>query len=367
MTGEGLWTTFREPKPGTSDAVFDGFAPLRWCLFAEPLNAYRKTPVRLEAVLANEDALGPGKYPVRLQVVGPGPTRVLERTVEVVIPEAKDGAEPPMVLPVFADDVVIDGPEGTYRFLATFERGAAAAGEAVEFHVWDAERMPAVAPEVALWGDDAGLAAWLRAHGVRSRPYAAEPPAGREVILASGKPPEGGAAALADLARRIARGSAAVFLTPATLARGDRPTGGVPLEKKGTLENLPSWLYHKDEWAKRHPIFDGLPAGGLMDYAVYREIIPDQAWCGQPAPAEAVAGANNAAIGYSSGLLVAVHRLGAGRFVLSTLRVRENLGASPVAERLLRNMLNDAARDAAKPLADLPPDFEDTLKALGYR
>jgi hypothetical protein len=30
-------------------------------------------------------------------------------------------------------------------------------------------------------------------------------------------------------------------------------------------------------------------------------------------------------------------------------------------------MLNDAARDAAKPLADLPPDFEDTLKALGYR
>jgi len=367
MTGEGLWTTFREPKPGTADAVFDGLAPLRWCLFAEPPNVYRKAPVRLEAVLANEDALRPGKYPVRLQVVGPGPMRVLERTVEVTIPQIRDGAEPPMVLPVFAEDVVIDGPEGTYRFLATFERGAAAAGEAVEFRVWDAQRMPAVAAEVALWGDDAGLAAWLRAHGVRSRPYAAEPPAGREVILASGKPPEGGAAAFAELARRIVRGSTVVFLTPATLARGDQPTGWVPLEKKGTLENLPSWLYHKDEWAKRHPIFDGLPAGGLMDYAVYRDVIPDHAWCGQAPPAEAAAGANNAAIGYSSGLLVAVHRLGAGRFVLSTLRVRENLGPDPVAERLLRNMLNDAARDAAKPLADLPPDFEDTLKALGYR
>lgn len=158
-----------------------------------------------------------------------------------------------------------------------------------------------------------------------------------------------------------------MFLTPGTLARENQPTGWVPLAEKGTLEALPSWLYHKDEWAKPHPIFAGLPAGGLMDYAVYREVIPDHAWCGQPAPAEAVAGAINAAIGYSSGLVVAVHRLGAGRFVLNTLRIRENLGRDPVAERILRNLLNDAVRDAEKPLADLPPDFEGLLKAMGYR
>ena len=77
--GEGLWTTFRELKPGTTDAVFDGWAPLRWCLFVEPANVYRKTPVRLEAVLANEDALLPGKYPARLEVVGPDATRVWEQ------------------------------------------------------------------------------------------------------------------------------------------------------------------------------------------------------------------------------------------------------------------------------------------------
>ena len=39
MTGEGVWTTFRELKPGATDALFDAWAPLRWCLFAEPLNA----------------------------------------------------------------------------------------------------------------------------------------------------------------------------------------------------------------------------------------------------------------------------------------------------------------------------------------
>ena len=38
-----------------------------------------------------------------------------------------------MVMPVFSEDVVIDGPPGKYRFLATFEQGAAAAGGEVEF------------------------------------------------------------------------------------------------------------------------------------------------------------------------------------------------------------------------------------------
>lgn len=55
MPGEGLFTTFREPKPGTPDAVWDGLAPLRWCVFAEPVHGYRGTPVRFEALLANED------------------------------------------------------------------------------------------------------------------------------------------------------------------------------------------------------------------------------------------------------------------------------------------------------------------------
>jgi hypothetical protein len=366
MTGEGLWTTFREPKPGTADAVFDGLAPLRWCLFAEPVNVYRKRPVRLEAVLANEDVLRPGKYPVRFQVVGPGAAGVFERTVTLTIPDARGKRQPPMAIPVLAEDVVIDGPRGRYRFLATFLRGAAAAGEAVEFHVADPSHMPRVEAEVVLWGDDRELAAWLARHRIRTRPPAAGPPASREVILASGKPPAGGAAAFADLARRVARGCTVVFLSPSVFAKGNHATGWLPLTPKGTLERLPSWLYHKDEWSKRHPIFAGLPAGGLMDYTFYREIIPDVAWCGQPPPAEAVAGAINAAQGYSSGLLVAVHELGAGRFVLNTLRIRENLGPDPAAERLLRNMLNYAAADAGKPLAPLPGDFEATLKALGY-
>jgi hypothetical protein len=129
---------------------------------------------------------------------------------------------------------------------------------------------------------------------------------------------------------------------------------------------LPSWLYHKDEWSKRHPIFEGMPTGGLMDYTYYREIISDSAWVGQDVPDEIVAGATNTSIDYSAGLCLTVNHLGAGRFILNTLHIRENLTTSPVAERLLRNLLRYAGRDVQEPLAALPADFDSRLREMGY-
>jgi len=365
MTGEGLTTTFRELKPGTVDALFDGLAPLRWCLFAEPVHVYRGARVRVEAVLANEDVLRPGDYPARFQVVAPDMTRVLDHRLTVTVPEPQDGREPPTVLPVLAQDVAIEGPPGRYRFLASFEQGAAAAGGETAFYVADAADMPAVEAEIVLCGDDAGLAKWLSDRGIRTRAFSPQPPTRREVILVGRGAPRS-AEAWRALLRRIARGSVAVFLCHEVFSKGDDPVGWVPLKQKGTLDARRSWLYLKDEWAKRHPIFDGLPAGGLLDTHFYREIIPDHLWAGQEPPAEAVAGAINAAQDYSSGLLVAVHALGAGRFTLNTLRIRDELGRHPAAERLLRNVLRYAARDIAEPLADLPDDFDATLKTFGY-
>jgi hypothetical protein len=51
---------------------------------------------------------------------------------------------------------------------------------------------------------------------------------------------------------------------------------------------------------------------------------------------------------------------------VNTLRIRENLGTDPVAEVLLRNMLNYAARGLDQPPADLPADFQQQLKAIKY-
>lgn len=552
-TGEGmLASTFRELKPGVVDAMFDALSPLRWCLFVQPVQIYRGDTARLEAVLANEDVLPAGDYPVRFQVVGPNNVSLFDRTLTVSIPEPAGKPEPSFAIPVLNEEIKIDGPPGRYRFLANFQKGAAADGGDIEFHVADAEEMPTVDHEVVLWGNDSVLANWLAEQGIRTRPFKPGRPTSREVILVGKRPnvddaakddywksdiepdpnaplPEhdpglvilknfdpiqrnghegkplnlngklyphgifahahsrivvqlpgpgksftskagilsdhaaaggqgsvvfsvslgenelfrsgvqregmkeldidvdlegqslftleitdGGdgiaadqacwadakitlvdgreiwladletldvnsqdtshsvysgayACAMRELARHIAHGSHVIYLMPDVLTEGQNQTRWMPLSNKGALTNLPIWLYHKDDWGKNHPIFAGLPSGCVLDHTYYREVLNSGAvWSGQDPPAEAVAGSINAGLGYSSGLTVAVYDLGAGRFTLNTLRLHDQLGSDPVAERLFRNMLNHAAQRTDQPVAELPADFKEQLRAMRF-
>ena len=348
------------------DAIFDVFSPLRWCMFAEPVHFYRGAPVKLQAVLANEDILAPGEYPVRVEVFGPNNERVLQRRLTVNIPHRK-GGKPPMAIPVFSETVPADWPSGKYRVIATFERDAAAAGRAAEFYVGDRAELPPVNADVALWGDDADLAKWLVNCGAHVREFTPKTQSTRELILVAKKSTtQADSAAFQALARHLARGSTAIFLTPTVFAKDQQRAAWLPLANKGNVIDLPSCIYHNDEWTKRHPIFDGLPCGGLMDYTFYREIISNQAFSGQETPAEVVAGGIAAYPAYSSGLFVTVNHLGSGQFILNTLRIRDNLGKHPAADRLLVNMLRYAARSLDKPLTDLSADFDQQLKAMGY-
>ncbi|MEJ7678131.1 MAG: hypothetical protein WKG06_09765 [Segetibacter sp.] len=137
--------------------------------------------------------------------------------------------------------------------------------------------------------------------------------------------------------------------------------------EKGSLSNIISWLYLKDEWAKKHPVFEGLPAGGLMDHQFYRELIAGTLWMGQDPPKEAVAGAIKASQDYSSGLMVSVYAFGSGNFILNTLLIRDNLDTHPAAERLLRNLLLYASQDQEKSIEKIPADFNSKLKSIGYK
>jgi len=369
--GSGITNVFRELKPGLLEAAVDAGAPLRWCLFAEPATIYRGGKVRLEAVLSNLDVLRPGKYPARFQVVGPGEQRVLDRRIEIEIPPVVGGREPPFAQPVFATELAVEDGAGEHHFLSTLERGGAPACGETAFHVIDAAEMPKVDAEVVLWGPDDGLAKWLAAHGIKVRGGQPGGSSRRELLLASAAPPDpGGAPVFADLARRIAQGSVVVFLDPAVFRGQNQPTRWLPLARKGNLANVDECgsFYRGDVWAKAHPIFAGLPAGGILDYHFYREIIPmaARALVGLDPPAEAVCGSTRLSCHYAAGLHVAVYALGEGRFVLNTLRIRENLGKDPVAERLLRSILNDAAQGIEKPIAKLPPDSDRQIRSLGY-
>ena len=369
FSGEGLTTLFRELKPGTFDAMFDAWYPLRWCLFVEPVQVYRGQKVHLEAVLSNEDTMMPGDYPVRFQVVGPGNIPVFDQTITATIPDPKSKPAPKFTLPVLTTDVQINGPTGRYRFLASFQKGGAATGGDIEFYAADPAGMPAVKSEIVTWGDDQDLSKWITDHGIKSRPFVSNADhKTREVILVGKPKTPCNAGDFCELAKHIARGSRAVFLSFDVFKKdAQNLTHWLPLSQKGNRVTLPTWLYHKDDWAKNHPIFDGLPSGRILDHIFYREIISKTGFSGQEAPAEVVAGAIDTSCGYHSALTVAVCNLGAGKFVLNALNIRDNLGKDPVAERLFRNMLNYAAQEIDKPLADLPADFDKQLTAMGYK
>ena len=396
--GSGMADHFRLLKPGHTDVVFEETAPLRWCLFVNRVSIYRGDTVRLEAVLSNQDVLKPGEYPARIQVVGPAGIQVLNKVIQINVPPPRNGIEPPFALPVFDESLKIDGPQGRYRFVATLERGGAAAAGEADFHVFDPAAMPAVDAEVTLWGNDEGLRDFLEKRNIRVKSFQDKEPTKRELILACGEPPAPRSAAFTELARRIARGSSVVFLDinarlipgsncyaiPAKCSTvfskegdetGEDPTWYMPRHEKGSYENISIFcpFYRADHWVKNHPVFDGLPSGGIMDYHFYRDMIrnPNMAFTGINNPEEAIAGAVRVSGGlggddYKAGLTVFTDRLGAGKFLVNDLKIRENLGDDPVAERLLRNMLNYMARGLDQPLEPLPADFSDQLKAIGY-
>lgn len=368
-TGEGLWTFWREFKPGIVDALQDGWAPLRWCLFAAPMHACAGRPLKLEAVLANEDVLAPGRYPAQLRVVGPNGI-AWQKSLDVVIPQPPAGDDGPLAVPVFSGDVTIDGPTGQYLFAATILRGGAPAGGRLSFHVAEPPRAARAAVVVSRLAPD--VQNWLKTRGITVAPLARNEAASRQVVLLGDWTDANVTReARMDLLRRVARGSAAVFLDPRAFQKGKDPVGWLPLENRGTLTRFHDWLYHKECVAKKHAFFEGLPAPGVMDWDYYGPLVTRSFFEGQDTPDETAAVAfavchNSRPDGYAAGTMLGVYRFGAGRIVLNTFDILGNVGKHPAAERLLLNIIADAACHAAGPLAPAPADLEAQLDRLGY-
>ncbi len=366
ITGEGLWTFWRRWKQGTFDAVSDGWAPLRWCLFVEPMHVYTDRPFKIEAVLANEDVLKPGDYPVQLRIFGPAGLAWEHSSVLKITSSA-------LAVPVLAQEITISGPPGEYTFAANIERGAAPAGGRLTFHVSDSAALPKLNECVSTWGIDEASVTWLSRHGVTCTPLKLDGINAPEIVLVGNHfktPPD--AAEWMKFARQIARGSTAVFLRPQVLTRGEKKTGWLPLKEQGTCIEYNDWLYHKECVSKRHAVFSGLDGPGVMDWEYYNALISREIFQHQSAPDEVYAaafatgacGQPNVSGGYVSGTLLSSHRLGHGRILLNTLRILETLDANPAADRLLLNVIQEARRITAAGSGEIAAETEALLKSV---
>jgi hypothetical protein len=117
-------------------------------------------------------------------------------------------------------------------------------------------------------------------------------------------------------------------------------------------------MYH---YVKLHPVFDGLPARGMMGQT-YANVAPpktfletsDEDICGTFDTTPIAAG--NYMMGETTwwGSDILVRRYGAGRLVFTHLRLLENLGEEPVADRIFVNMLNHFSRRSVPSQETLP-------------
>jgi hypothetical protein len=358
-TGEGLWTIWRKFKPGVVDVINDGWAPLRWCLFVDPIHGYLGEKFTVEAVLANEDVLEQGEYPVCFRIFGPTGIAWEKRTT-VNIPEGQ-----PLAVPVIKEEVVLNGPAGAYTFAAELEKGGWAPANRLTFYQTDKSSLPKLNATVMQWGLSAEAQEWLAKNGVKCVPFTE--PKEREVILV-GLPEEATLADWQALAKAMARGCTVIFLNPQVFKGGEDTRHWLPLENKGKDHKYSDWLYHKECVAKEHPFFEGLQSRGIMDWDYYDQVIPHTVFQELDTPDD-VAVASWACgywtkTGYVCGIQLATYYFGEGRFVLNTLYILEHLDENPTADRLMLNLIKYAR--SSDPLAELPNDMDKRLKAISY-
>jgi len=369
FTGEGIWRFWRDWKPGAFDAVRDGWAPVRWCLFVEPMHIYAGRAFTIEAVLANEDVVRPGEYPARFELWGPNGI-AWHGEKNVVIPAIKKGEDGPLAVPVLKEEITLQGPEGSYELVPYVEHGIAPPETSWKFYLTDPASFPKVNAQVTTWGIPGSVEAWLSAHGVASSPLQKGAAGKRELILVGDVSATASLAEWQMLAERIATGSSVIFFSPQAFKREKDGAAWLPLAKKGRVYEFNDWLYHKECVAKSHPVFDGLQGKGLLDWYFYGPVLPHYVFDGQETPAEVIAAAFAAGYstpgGYASGVLLSSYKLGAGQFFVNSFSILENVDKHPAADRLLLNLIQHAAKSTLEPAVPLPSSFQSLLKEIGF-
>jgi hypothetical protein len=368
FTGEGIWRFWRDWKPGAFDAVRDGWAPVRWCLFVEPTHTYTKRPFTIEAVLANEDVVRPGEYSAHFKIWGPNEL-AWQKQSNVSIPSVPKEADGPLAIPVLKEELTLE-VEGAYKLVPYAERGIAPPETSWQFNITDPASFPHMNEEISTWGISSKVASWLNSHGITTSPLSNVAPKKRELILVGDVSDNSSQAEWRMLAERMATGSTVVFGAPQAFKRDKDNSAWLPLAKKGRVYEFNDWLYHKECVAKRHPIFTGLQGEGLLDWYFYGPVLPRYVFDGQDPPAEVISAAFAAgyttAGGYTSGVLLGMYKFGEGRFFVNSFSVLDNVDAHPAADRLLLNLIQHAAESTRGPLTPLPSDFQNRLREIGF-
>ena len=145
------------------------------------------------------------------------------------------------------------------------------------FSVTENGNLPNLPKEVVVCGNDSIVTLWLKEHGIKRLSFDRDNQTERQLILIAGNAPD--SLTMISIAGQMARGSNVIFLSPSSFAAGKNSTRWLPLVNKGSVEPMDAvaGYYRADRWIKNHPLSDGMPCGGMMDYLYFRNIISQNA------------------------------------------------------------------------------------------
>ena len=347
VTGEGLWSFWRRWKPEIVETLEDGWSPLKWCLFVDPLHGYAGRPVQVEAVLANEDVMTPGEYPVCFRIWGEQGI-VWQRRTKVRIPkESCQGPLPPLAVPVLKTKVKLNLPEGNYTFAADLERGGAPTGDRLPFRLTEPCSTEMKKGRVVAWGIGKPVQRWLERQGFACCPL--DPDASRPkcpVLIGDVDPNARSRRTWDIITRWLEAGTTVLLLSPKPLRCDQADTSHLPWGEAIRARTFHDWLYHKDVVIKRHPIVEGLQSGSLLDLSHWGHVVGHDMFDCDQAPDEVITAAF--AVGYScpggydSGVILGSQTMGKGRLIFNALQVLPHISRHPAADRLLLNLISYA-------------------------
>ena len=259
---------------------------------------------------------------------------------------------------------------GSYELVPYIDRGIAPPETSWQFHLTDPASLPHLNQQVATWGIGGDVESWLRNYGVTTVPVKNADRDKRHLILVGDVAEHFSQVEWNELAARMATGSTAIFLAPQAFKNGKDGGERLPLQNKGQVYSFNDFLYHKECVGKHHPVFEGLQGQGLLDWYYYGPVLPHYVFSGQDTPAEimavAFAAGYSTAGGYASGVLLGSYRFGAGKFIVNSFGILENIDKHPAADRLLLNLIQFGNTSSSEAPAPLPSDFQRMLKAIGY-
>ncbi len=347
VLGAGILDIFRNKKK-TFNTIKEVNQPLYLAIRTGKQNIYAgdKTPLTITAV--NELAQQKGKLVITMFDKNNQPAYTKEQELMIK----------PGIHTIYADDLNLDVKPGTYHVNARFISGGNVLSDnSYPVWVYQKELLP-LQQTFAFVNPQDNISAFIKSNNLIVQP-ASSAFSKNQVVVVAGNDTTGdqNKTKLLQVLDHVNNGGTAIYLNPVTIRGNNVKEKSRFLPFELSVRNATGHWISVSHVVKPHPIFEGLPSGQLMGQE-YQNVCAVRTITNLNETAMPVTGSLSWNIGIPEtwnymgpteawwGNDLAVVPYGKGKVIISMLRLTENVGKDPVADKILYNMIKWAGDES---------------------